>query len=222
VVDDTVVGGVSHRFVFKTQKHTGKPAFLEVQRLSGNKNCASCERPANPGETVPHNVVTAHHANLAIDDALKALGLFDSASQNSQLYNLMQGIAKSTGWDAPLPTKGTFQKQCATCEGRAPRDPDGEYLAAQSLMQRAAGASRVPNGVTADDRGMDKQFENTTSTDLEKITDKRIANLISSLDEKIRKSRPPSSAPIDILRTNDATRAAFLLSLQLSLKNRVK
>jgi hypothetical protein len=69
---------------------------------------------------------------------------------------------------------------------------------------------------------MDKQFENTTSTDLEKITDKRIADLISSLDKKIRKSKYPSSAPIDILCTNDAMRAAFLVSLQLSLKNRVK
>jgi hypothetical protein len=223
-VNDTGIGVVSHKFMFKTQKHTGQPAFLEVQRLSGNYNCASCE--AQPGASVPHNVVTAAHAKQAIDDALAGLSLNDASSMASKLYKHMRGIAESRVSGAALPTQGTFQKQCPTCEGCAPGDADGNYLAAQSLMQRAAQRATAPGGgataVLRRVQGMDKQFQNTTATDLEKITDKRIAMFILELDRQIGYPKYSSSAPIDILRTNAAERAAFLASLQLSLKNRVK
>jgi hypothetical protein len=172
-INDRVVGGISHRFMFKLETPTGKPAFLEVQRLLGNNDCASCELPLNPGVTTPHNVVTAAHARAAIDDALTSLGLLDPASK---LYKHMQGVAAST--DRGLPTQGEYQKQCRPCEGSAPGDPDGIYLAAQSLMQRAAGAT-APSGATAASHGMDKQFQTTTPTARKDITSKRIGNLIS-------------------------------------------
>ncbi len=220
IVNDTIVGGVSHKFMFKTQKHTGKPAFLEVQRLSGNTDCASCE--INPGKSAPHNVVTAAHAKQAIDDALTGLGLLDTASKASKLYLHMRGVAESTSGIGSLATEGIYQKQCEACEGSAPGDTDGKYLAALSLMQRAAGAT-APGGATAASRGVDKQFQTMTPTAREDTTDKRIDKFISKLARDIQLPIYASSpASIDILRTDAAQRGAFLGSLRQLLKNLVK
>lgn len=217
-VNDTLVGGASHKFMFKLEPPAGKPAFLEIQRLLGNTNCASCG--VNPGVTTPHNVVTAAHAKQAIDVALTSLRLLDPASK---LYIHMRGLAESTANSGALPTKGLYQKQCLACEGSAPGDADGRYLAAQSLMQRAAGAT-APGGTTAASRGIDQQFQATTSTAHKDITSDRIANLISILERDIQlptnTSNPPST--IDVLRTDADQRAVFLSLLQKSLWNLVK
>jgi hypothetical protein len=215
------IGVISHQFMFKLETPTGRPAFLEVERVSGNYNCASCELPLNPGVTTPHNVVTAAHAKQALEVALRSLGLFDPASN---LYIHMEGLAASTGKGAALPTTGRYQKQCLPCEGNASGDPDGTYLAAQSLMQRAGGARRVPGAPTAANRGMDKQFQTTTPTARKDITSKRIGKLISILDRDIQNSNYASNPAsiIDVLRTDPAKRAAFLRLLRKSLWNLVK
>ncbi|MEQ8538563.1 MAG: hypothetical protein RIB93_14080 [Coleofasciculus sp. D1-CHI-01] len=219
VVNDTVVGGVSHKFLFKMHKHTGRPAFLEVQRLSGNTDCASCE--AQPSVTTPHNVVTAAHAKDAIDDALTSLGLLDSTSEVSGLYKHMRGIAESTGDSAPLPTKGKYQRQCEQCEGRVAGDKDGEFLAAQSLNQRAAGTT-APRGSTAASRGMDQQFQDTTPTARKDITNKRIDSLILRLESEMGHSKYATSAPIGILQKDSVRRAAFLANLKRLLRGKVR
>jgi hypothetical protein len=210
------IGSISHKFMFKLETPTGIPAFLEVQRLLANKDCASCEQ--HPGVTTPHNVVTAAHARAAIDDALTSLRLLDPASN---LYKHMRGVAAST--DRGLPTQGEYQKQCLTCEGSAPGDPDGRYLAAQSLMQRAAGAT-APSGATAASRGMDKQFQTTTPTARKDITSQRIGNLISILDSEIQYSKFASTPAsiIDVLRTDPVKRAKFLSLLRRALWKLVK
>ena len=216
VVKDTGVG-VSHQFMFKMQKHSGMPAFLKVQRLSGNTDCASCE--AKPGVSTPHNVVTAAHAKGAIKDALTALGLWDPVSKASLLYKSMKGIAESTG--GPLPTKGTYQNQCEDCEGQVAGDAEGKFLAAQSLTQRGAGAT-APGGATAASRGMDKQFRTTTSTARKDITNKRIDSLISRLEFEMGQPKFATSAPIGILNSDSGKRAAFLVKLRRLLRGKVK
>jgi|GEM_PF-4258922 len=214
------IGVISHQFMFKLETSTGTPAFLQVERVSGNDNCASCELPQNPAVTTPHNVVTAAHARAALEAALKSLGLFDPASD---LYIHMEGIAASTSKGAALPTTGIYQKQCLPCEGNASGDRDGTYLAAQSLMQRAAGAT-APSGATAASRGMDKQFQTTTPTARKDITSKRIGNLISILDFELQNANKASNPAsiIDVLLTNPAKRAEFLRLLRKSLWNLVK
>ncbi len=218
-VNDTVVGGVSHKFMFKHQKPTGKPAFLEVQRLSGNTDCASCE--INPGKSSPHNVATAAHAKQAIDDALASLGLDDPTSKATRLYLHMRGIAESTGSSAPLPTQGEYQKQCEVCEGSVAGDTDGKYLAAQSVIQRGAGVT-APGGATAASRGMDKQFQSTTPTGRKDITYKRINKFISRLARDIALPVHSSTAPIGILQSNSAQLRAFLTLVQQLLRSQVK
>ncbi|MFP4412700.1 hypothetical protein [Coleofasciculus sp.] len=226
VVNDTVVGGVSHKFMFKMQKHTGRPAFLEVQRLSGNTACASCQ--AQPGVTTPHNVVTAAHAKAEINDALKiVLGSSNfSALPNSQfysqLYSHMRGLAESTSAKVGIATGGQFQKQCIICEGNAAGDDDGKFLAAQSLNQRAAGTTAPTGGATAASRGMDKQFQTTTTTGRKDITNKRINNFISALERDLSSSTYASTDPLNILITNPTKRAVFLGLLRRKLKDRVK
>jgi hypothetical protein len=218
-VSDIVVGGISHKFIFKLETPTGKPAFLEVQRLLGNNDCASCE--VNPGVTTPHNVVTAAHVMTAIDNVLTGLSLLDRASK---LYKHMEGVVKSTDrGPRGLPTHGEYQQQCLPCEGNAPGDPDGKYLAAQSLMQRAGGAT-APSGATAALRGMDKQFQTTTPTARKDITSQRIGNIISILDYEIQLPTHASSpvSIIDQLRTHPAKRARFLSLLRRSLWKLVK
>jgi hypothetical protein len=214
---------VSHKFIFKHQIATGKPAFLEVQRLSGNTLCASCE--AQPADvTVPHNVVTAAHAKDAIQAALRhpSLNLLDTGAK---LYNHMIGVAESTKGKGSLATQGKYQRQCTTCEGCAPGDPAGKFLAGKSLMQRAAGAT-APGGATAASRGMDKQFQTTTPKTREDITDKRIKGFISRLADDIASgvyaNQPPSTSIIDVLCTDDVKRGVFLTQLWIELKNGVK
>jgi hypothetical protein len=214
--------GVSHKFIFKHQVHTGNPAFLEVQRLSGNENvCACCE--ARPAVSTPHNVVTAAHAKQAINDALSSLSLLDTGSK---LYIHMKGVAESTDGPGSLATRGIYQRQCTTCEGSASGDAEGKYLAAKSLMQRGAGAT-APGGATAASRGMDKQFQTTTPTTRENINDKRIKEFISRLANDIKSgqyaNKPPSiPSIIDVLCTDDVKRGLFLATLQTFLKNLVK
>ena len=221
MVDDTVIGGTSHKFMFKMKKHTGKPAFLIVERLSGNTDCASCE--VNSGQSAPHNVVTAAHAKNAIDEALiRLLGTTNfTASVGSKLHTHMRGIAESTSKGAALPTKGEYQKQCSVCEGSAPGDTDGKYLAAQSLQQRAGGAT-APGGATALSRGMDEQFQTTTPTARRDITHKRIENLISKLEREVQLATHTSGTPIDVLRTDPVKRNEFLTLLRRLLRKKVK
>lgn len=191
--------------------------FLEVQRLSGNTNCASCE--AQPAVTTPHNVVTADHAKKAIKDALTSLRLFDLRSRDSKLYKHMQGLAESRSAKVGIATGGPFQKQCIVCEGNA--DPERNFLAALSLNQRAAGTT-APGGSTAASRGMDKQFQTTTPTGRKDITNKRINNFISELKRNLPLPEYTSTDPIDILRTDPAKRAVFLGLLRRKLKDRVQ
>ncbi|APR76901.1 Hypothetical protein A7982_02248 [Minicystis rosea] len=169
---------------------------LPVERTSSGPECASCEGPA--GTTTPHNYVAEKDLRAAITLALTSVvgaltakvaddnGVVKDLSDHTLIVEIL-GRA-SVGGQAV--SQGTFQKQCARCEGQVAGVPGHGTF---SLVQRVRNAQAA--GAAAKPEDVGRQFGGTAATpteaaELTKMKIKRMANDIGSVISRFAARKP--------------------------------